>query len=224
MTADHGELRSRNDLHLSRKVFHIISGTLITLLFVNTFTRVEGILLMTSGFLILSIWDLMRLGIPALNRLTFKLMGPLMREGEKNKPSAQLYYLLGLVWAVAVLPKPIAVQAILTLAWMDPVAALFGIRFGRVKWNTLLRVRTGKGLGDKTIEGSCAGFLAMPVDGTLWWPDPFLILILASVGGFSALVAEAWPTQWDDNVNIPFWSGLAVWTVAVLMGVPMRYL
>ncbi|MBS1983368.1 MAG: hypothetical protein JST16_04280 [Bdellovibrionales bacterium] len=230
-------LRTRAEIHLSRKLFHVLSGTAIMLLFVNTFTRMESIVLMAMGAAIFVVLDLMRLSIPAMNRIALKVWGPLMREGEHTGPSAQLYYLFGLTWAVCVLPKPIAVQAILTLAWMDPMAAIFGIRFGRLRWNSVLH--TSVSLGAKTIEGSCAGFLAgflagviawtgpwaaVSMNGGLWWPSPLRILILSSAGALVGLIAEAWPTQWDDNVNIPFWSGLAVWVVALLTGTPLRFL
>lgn len=238
MTAIDAPLRTRAEIHLSRKLFHVLSGTAVMLLFVNTFTRIEAMALMSTIGVLFGSLDLLRLSVPPLNELALKVMGPLMREGEKNGPSAQLFYIFGLTWAVCVLPKPIAVQSILSLAWMDPVAAIFGIKFGRIRWNSVLH--TTVSLGAKTIEGSIAGFLAgflagiiawtgpwasVPLEGGgAWWPGPAIIVLYSTVGGLAGLVAEAWPTQWDDNVNIPFWSGLAVWIAAVLLGTPMRFL
>lgn len=236
MSDPYPPLKARTEIHLSRKLFHVLSGTAIMLLFVNTFTRLEAMLIMSMSAVIFGSVDLLRLSYSPLNQLTLKVMGPVMRQGERDGPSAQLFYLFGLMWAVCVLPKPIAVQAILTLAWMDPVAAIFGIRFGRIRWNSVLR--TTVSLGAKTIEGSVAGFLAaflagviawtgpwaaIPMNDGLWWPGPGLVFVLSSMGGLAALVAEAWPSQWDDNVNIPFWSGLVVWITALLLGVPMRF-
>ena len=207
------------------------------LLFVNTFTRLEAMLIMLTGGIIFGALDFLRLTIPSLNKFTLKMMGSLMRDGEHHKPSAQLYYIFGLTWAIVALPRPIAVQAILTLAWMDPIAAIFGVSFGRIRWNSVLR--TSVSLGAKTVEGSLAGFLAaflagiiawtgpwaaIPMDGRVWWPDPSIVLILSLTGGFVSFLAEAWPSQWDDNVNIPFWTGIAVWIAAALTGTPMRFL
>lgn len=230
------ELRKRSESHLSRKLFHILSGTAIMLLFVNTFTRIEAIVLMLAGGFLFAMVDLLRLKVASLNELALKWMGPLMREGEHKSVSAQLYYILGLTWCIAAPPKPVAVQAILTLAWMDPIAALFGVRFGRTPWNSVFR--TSVSLGGKTVEGSFAGFLAaflagivawtgtwtaVPAEGRLWWPDPWIVLLMSSVGGLGALVAEAWPSQWDDNVNIPFWTSLVVWAAVAALGVPVNY-
>ncbi len=39
-----------------------------------------------------------------------------------------------------------------------------------------------------------------------------------------AMVAEAWPSQWDDNANIPFWTGVFVWASALLLGIPFQYM
>ena len=75
-------LKSRSELHLSRKLFHVFSGTAIMLLFVNTFTRFEGMVLVLGGTLLLGCLDMLRLSWPSLNRLTLRLMGPLMREGD----------------------------------------------------------------------------------------------------------------------------------------------
>ena len=92
----------------------------------------------------------------------------------------------------------------------------------------------------KPLRGSFAGFAAAflagllawtgpwvgvngIVPGHLWWPSAQQIVILAAAGAAAAMVAEAWPSQWDDNANIPFWTGLIVWGVAALMDIPLKF-
>lgn len=206
-------------------------------LYVDVFTRVQtAVILFVFGTALL-VLDLLRLRNPALNRVIIGVYGPLMREGEHDGPSAQLYYLLGLFWAVFALPKTVGVQAILTLAWLDPIAALFGGKFGRTQWAKFVP-RAGEVVRNKTLEGSLAGFLAaflagviawtgpwaaVPMVGGLYWPTPFVIAALSISGGVAAVLAEALPSQWDDNATIPFWTGIVVWLVAAVIGVPMKF-
>jgi dolichol kinase len=237
-------LKSRTDEHLSRKLFHVGSGTVIAYLFASVMGRmvaVQWILVATAGLVML---DLVRLSLPRLNQLALHLYGPLMRQGEERGPSAQLYYLLGLSFAIVFLPTPIAVQAILILAWMDPVAAVFGTRFGKRRWTYLfeklfLDVKIpNRTFGSKSVEGSAAGFFAaflagiiawtgpwasMPMGGKLWWPEPGIVLLFSTVGALVSVVAEAWPSQWDDNINVPFWTGLSLLALAQILSVPMRF-
>jgi dolichol kinase len=136
-----------------------------------------------------------------------------------------------------VLPKPVGVQAILTLAWLDPIAALFGVKFGRTPWSKIAP-QASEIVRNKTFEGSLAGFLAaflagaiawtgpwaaVPTANGLYWPPPMVIAGLSVFGGVSAVLAEALPSQWDDNATIPFWTGIAVWFAAAVIGVPMTF-
>lgn len=238
-------LRTRFDDHLSRKFFHIVSGTIIAYLFVYVLDRQTAIALIMGGSALLAFFDLIRLKVPLVNKWVLKTWGPLMRKNEENAPSAQLYYLIGLMWAIVCLPKVVAVHAILTLAWMDPVAGAWGVRFGKRRWNSIFKFfipkeeRIPLSLGAKTLEGSGAGFIAaflagvvawsgrwasfsLP-DGGVLWPTPWQIFWLSLAGAAVAVVAEAWPSQWDDNAKIPFWTGLVVWILAVLANIPTQY-
>ncbi len=224
------------DEHLSRKVFHVLSGTILAVLYAYVVPRREATLIALGLGLSMATLDFVRLRWKWLNELCFRVYGPLMREHEKNEASAQLYYILGMIWAVGVLPKTIGLQAMLTLAWMDPIAGLFGIKFGRTPWRRI--APKVEELENKTVEGSLAGFLAaflaglltwtgpwaaFPLEAGLRWPTPLEILVLSLVGAFVAVVAEAWPSQWDDNARIPFWVGIVVWCAAIITGVPQLF-
>jgi len=242
--ASYIKLKSRRDEHLPRKFFHIISGTVAAFLFATAFDRNSAIAIVTVATLLLGFYDLLRLKYSYLNSLAMKLYAPLMREGEDTGPSAQFYYLLGMCFAIIFLPKTLAIQAILTLAWMDPVAAFVGLKWGRRSWNSVL----GKvfvdtraiplDLGAKTVEGSFAGFFvaslagviawtgpwaAVSLGGSLWWPAPGLVILYSFTGAFVAMIAEAWPTQWDDNANIPFWTGLLLWALTAALNTPLNF-
>jgi|GEM_PF-1039084 len=239
------QLRTRFDDHLSRKIFHLLSGTVVAYAFIYLFGRHLSAVIVIFSTLVLASVDLARMRVALLNEWVLKLCGPLMRKNEEDQPSAQLYYMLGLCWAILILPKVIALQAILTLAWMDPIAGAYGVRFGKNRWNSIFKFfipeerRIPLSLGAKTFEGSFAGFIAaflagilawtgrwasVPTPkGDLFWPSTSDIILLSLVGGLAAVVAEAWPSQWDDNAKIPFWTGLFVWAAALLLGIPLVY-
>jgi dolichol kinase len=235
------KFKTRFDDHLSRKFFHMISGSIVALLFVFVFERPTAMIIVFVGSVILITLDFLRLRWGALNNLIFKIFGPLMREDESSNPSAQMFYVLGLSWSVIFLPKPIAVQAILTLAWMDPVAGIVGVRYGRSTWSSIFErllinyKSVPRSLGAKTVEGSLAGFCAAFVAGVVAWTGPWVqmssgeslataqVVSLSAFGAFVAVVAEAWPSQWDDNANIPFWTGLLVWALMIVMQLPVVF-
>jgi dolichol kinase len=238
-------LRTRFDEHLSRKFFHVVSGTLVAYLFLYAFDRKSAAFFIVVVTSLLVVLDIARIRMAFLNAWILKIFGPLMRSEESDQPSAQLYYLLGLCWAVILLPKVIAVQAILTLAWMDPVAGAYGVRFGKTRWNSVFRFfipeerQIPLSLGAKTVEGSTAGFFAALLAGIVAWsgqwagfpleagelrvPTLLEISIMSGIGAGVAVVAEAWPSQWDDNAKIPFWTGLIVWAAALLLGIPLSF-
>jgi diacylglycerol kinase (CTP) len=230
--------KNKLDTHWSRKAFHAVSGTLLVVvyLYLLSIEQLAVLALSLAGLLIA--FDLLRLKWGAFNQLVLKVYGPLMRAEEVSKPSGQLFYTLGLCFSFLLLPKTLAVQSVLVLAWMDPLASFVGRRFGKTPWNGLLnRVLSGArpvglDLGVKTLEGSLGGFLFAFLAGIVAWvwvpaiqvaPESYwaTAFLFALVGAFVATLAETWPTQWDDNINIPFWTGLSLWLLSRLLGVPV---
>lgn len=237
-------LKSRFDDHLNRKIFHAFAGSTIAYLFVSEFSRIQSFLVVFALFMATMPFELARLVFPKVNQLVLRVWGPLMRENEINEPSAQVYYLLGLMFAILFLPRVLAIQSILILAWMDPVAGLVGVRFGKRSWSDVLSIFLVDGrkmpidFGGKTIEGSFAGFCAAFAAGTVawtgpWamyatesgkvWPSASIIFTFSFVGAFVAVIAEAWPSQWDDNAKIPFWCGITLYAISSIWGLPLSY-
>jgi dolichol kinase len=222
-------LHSRLDIHLKRKAFHVISGTLVGIFVLQHPARSVSMAIALSALAILGSLDWLRLKVSSLNKFLLKYFGSLMREEEKEHLTAQFYYLLGLAFVVFLMPRVITLQAIWTLAWMDPVAGFVGLKFGKNKWLSFfgkafpLLKQLPPSVGSKTIEGSMAGFFAAWLAGIIsWWlvggADVGSMMIISAVGALCAVLAEAWPSQWDDNIGIPVWTSIGVWAAVKLLG------
>jgi len=236
---------TRKDDHIGRKIYHMLSGTIAAYIFLYVLDRKQTIVLVALLTLLVFCIDVLRLRIHSLNRHIHKIMGGVMRKEETKNLSAQTFYMLGLLWLAVGFSKPIAVHSLLILAWMDPFAGFFGLRFGKTVWRSAIPAQVSlpaaeEVLRQKTIEGSFAGFIAAFLAGIVawtgrWasvpdftsmgtlWPSPLQILILSVIGALTSVAAEAWPSQWDDNVMIPFWTSLAIWASTQIMGIPTLF-
>jgi len=237
-------LKTRFDDHLNRKLFHIFSGSCFAYLFVAVFGRMDSILLVSFLFALSIPFEFGRFVWPKINDIVMKTFGPLMRQNEASEPSGQFFYFLGLLFSVAFLPRVLAIQAILILAWMDPIAGLVGVRYGKRGWSEVLSSFMIGGrkvpidFGGKTLEGSFAGFCAAFAAGTVAWTGPWaqyisqgakvwpsseMVFVFSLVGAMVAVIAEAWPSQWDDNAKIPVWCGVVLLVVSTIWGLPLGY-
>ncbi len=236
---------TRKDDHILRKFYHMMCGTVSAFLFLHYFERKECIIIMGILTVLSLTVDILRLRIHKLNKLVHKLWGGVMRKEETKNLSAQTFYIMGMLWLAVAFPKPVVVHSLLVLAWMDPIAGFFGLRFGRTPWRSAIPQAVNMPgvdivLRNKTIEGSFAGFIAAFLAGIVawtgrwasvpglenagtFWASPLQVLVLSSVAALTSVAAEAWPSQWDDNIMIPFWTSLSLWGAIQIMGIPTIY-
>ena len=140
--------------------------------------------------------DLLRMRIPALTRLFFKIFGPLLKEHEKRKHlTGSTYLLIAAFLCVWGFGSKIATVALLYLILGDTTAALVGRRWGRIR------------LGRKTLEGS-ASCLIICVAVALLFPSVPTYAALA--GAVAATFVEWLPWPIDDNLAIPLTAGLTI--------------
>lgn len=186
------------DLHIERRLFHIISGSVfpVTALFLD-----EGLFLL----LLLSITtaavagDAARLLIPSINKLFHRLFGRLLRVREAYRVTGASYNLLGTLGAFAIFPRDVAVLAVLFTSVGDPIAGLAGVRapgwraFGKSPVGTAAMAVAGIGV---------AGLLHAVGEISFGWP--------VAVGALTAAVVELLPLRVDDNLRVPLVSGAAM--------------
>lgn len=124
-------------------------------------------------------------------------LGRLFREHEAGRFTGATYVTVANLLAVACLPKPIAVTALLFLSVSDALAGLVGRRFGRIRF-----------LG-KSLIGSATFLVSAAAIAGYFLPEA---LPVGLAGAVVATLVEAQPLrvgrhELDDNLAIPLISG-----------------
>lgn len=209
-------LAARSDLHINRKLWHIMWGAtglalfyakIITLEFCIQFT----FLFAMSGFLL----DYLRVKYAFLNNLIIKIAGPFMRESEKHGASGLPFYAIGVSLSLMFFSEKVALLSVFFLVFSDPIISLFGVLYGK-----------NKILPNKSLEGSLAGFFLCSFITALYvslsTPDasPFKIILFSFLGGVIGTTSEILSAFGvDDNLTIPLVSGFGLSVVNYFMPV-----
>ncbi len=214
------DLRLRSDLHLMRKLWHMLMGLFMVGVYMAGLTRSQGVLILGAFLALCLVGETARLRIPAINELVVRFWGPLMRSCEVNSYTGTPYYIASSLIAVGIFPKPIAALSIAFLAVGDPIASLFGILYG----DRSVRFSNGKSLiGTAAGMIACAGvaFLFLQfMNSTQFMELKFEhLLILSVIGGIAGGGAELLPMEVDDNFAIPVVSGFMLWLAFIGMGI-----
>jgi dolichol kinase len=214
------DLRVRSDLHLMRKLWHMLMGLFMVGIYMAGLTRSEGVLILGFFLAMCLAGETARLRIPAMNELVIRFWGPLMRSCEVDRYSGTPYYIASSLIAVGIFPKPIAALSIAFLAVGDPIASLFGILYG----DRSVRFSNGK-----SLIGTAAGMIAFSgvaflflqfMNSTQFMELKFEhLLILSAIGGIAGGGAELLPMEVDDNFAIPVVSGFMLWLAFIGMGI-----
>jgi diacylglycerol kinase (CTP) len=210
-------LHLRQDLHLARKLWHMLMGLLMVAVFLSGLSRASATLILGTMLGITLLLETARLRNPALNEAVVRFWGPIIRSCEVNRLSGTPYYLGSALIAVALFPKPIAALSLLFLACGDPMASLFGILYGKHG----PRFSSGK-----SAIGTAAGVLTCALVSLLFWNSfPFIqgsdFFLLVVLGGLAGGLAELAPWDVDDNFSIPIVSGLTLWMACLILGLPV---
>ena len=201
---DSNALPNRSDLHLGRKLTHIILGTLFLLAIENSYwaTHYWGFVFLLIAIVIFLI-DYLRLSSVYLNQRLTNIFGFCMRESEKSKLSGTSFFVLGIALPLILFNPLIAVMAISYMVFADPLAAFFGVLLGKNKF-----------LPNKSWVGVLAAFITS-VGITVFYlqgnmPDSDL-KIVAVLAGLFCVIGELLSTlSFDDNITIPLITGIGL--------------
>ncbi len=197
----HQGLKQRSDIHLTRKVAHCL-GICFMALAINLWgIKVGWALLLLVSAIIIPL-DVLRKNSPGLNRATLRIFGPIMRKHERESISGMTFLYLGCMVLLLFKDMHIITLTLLFLAFGDPIASFFGIRFGKDRI-----------IGNKTLQGTMAAFAVCAIiTGVYCYLNNLMterLLIVAPLGGLIGAVAELAPVgKLDDNFTFPVISAL----------------
>jgi len=175
-----------------RKAIHVlgISYLLLYWITLKLFNHTIAMLILLFVFITLIVIEFFRIN----EHKKFPIIHILWREKEENSLGGQVYYLLGMILALAIFDFRIAIAVILMTIFGDMAAAIFGIAFGK-HWI--------KKLPDTAWEGIIAEFIVDLVIGYLIIGNWMIIIPMA----FMATFVETVFPHVDDNLTIPVFAG-----------------
>lgn len=206
-----GSFKKRSDIHWARKIWHILGVLLLFVLFQFLPIKIAQV-----GFVILTLIfvaiDILRKKNSQMNAFFIHIFKPIMRQHEINNYAGTTFLFLGVMLLVLFFNPMVVSLSLLFLAFADPFASYFGIRFGKDKI-----------YGEKTIQGFMAAYLicTMLTIGYLIFQGFNLdrVLLVGVLAGLLGALAELIPVaKLDDNLTIPVVSGIGLTGLFYLFG------
>lgn len=204
-------LRKKSDLHLSRKLWHCFGICMAAVLYTSFTIKLVWIFTLLLILAVVPL-DIMRRSRPKLNKVIVKVFGPVMREHELDRASGFSYLLLGCIFLLLLNDRHVVTLTLLFLAFGDPIASFFGIRYGKDRI-----------IGSKTLQGTIAAFVVCSVIAAVYFYANNLmverLLIVAPVAGLIGALAELIPIgNLDDNLTFPVVASVMLWILFQVYG------
>jgi dolichol kinase len=187
-----------------RKLWHFASGAVVVgalVLFAPSKRWAIGIL--AAGLALMLVIDTARYFSRRGKKLFWRHLGFLTSEKEKKGPTTSLYYAASLLLCVIIFPVFAAIGGVISLAAGDPVAALVGRRYGKLR------------IGGKSVEGALAN-AAVTFGLISIFVRPVQV---AAAGALAGAIVEMFEIPYlDDNITVPLAAGGAMVGAAALLG------
>lgn len=192
-------LKTRKDLHLKRKAFHVLTILGIMICMVLLSRTLCWTLYFVVGVPLLLL-DLSRPYSEKLNEKLVGIMGPVIRNYEAYSLSGSSYAIVSIGLTYFIFPPMIAQLAVLFLAIGDPMASLVGILVGGPKV-----------FANKSYSGILGGFVFCSLAAVIYFYligfEHQTLQLILSCGAIGAL-SEMLPLKVDDNLTQPLISGV----------------
>jgi len=188
---------------IRRKAIHLFTNSLIPIVYlIFDIPNIWMSAILGIASITFVIIDLGRTRNIWISKFFGKFFNGMMRSHELDgKLTGASYVLIGSFMTVSLFPKEIAIMALLFASFGDTFAALYGKKFGKIKiWN-------------KTFEGSIVGLIACFIIASFF---PQIPNYVKYSGAFAAMFIELLPIKIDDNLRIPLFSGIVMYSLSIL--------
>ncbi|KAI0824472.1 hypothetical protein BC628DRAFT_1322346 [Trametes gibbosa] len=118
------------DWEIPRKTLHSSIGFLTLYLYVSNGNPRTVVYVLGFALAVIVPADIVRLNSTRFEWLFERCLGFLMRESEKKSTNGVIWYIIGVIFVLAVYPLDIATVAILILSWADTAASTVGRLLG----------------------------------------------------------------------------------------------
>ncbi|EIW53793.1 diacylglycerol kinase [Trametes versicolor FP-101664 SS1] len=122
--------KQKIDWEIPRKTLHSSIGFLTLYLYASDGDPRNVVLVLSLALAVIVPADILRLRSTRFEHFYERCLGFLMRESEKKSTNGVIWYIIGVIFVLAVYPLDIATVAILILSWADTAASTVGRMFG----------------------------------------------------------------------------------------------
>ena len=188
----------------SRKIFHLLNMVipLIHVYFIED--RMEMLIFLSLMLIICFFIEVLRTRYFILHKFFKKYLHFMMRDSEKEgEITGATWVFAGSLFTIMLIPKPFCIVALFFLAVGDTFAALVGMNYPFLK------------IGRKTLSGSFACFITCCIIGLLFSHSLNTSTIM--FGAFIATLTELSSMKINDNLSIPIFSGLSMYSFNTLL-------
>jgi dolichol kinase len=187
-----------------RKLWHFTSGAVVVAaLVIFEPSKMWAIAILAAGLALMIVIDLVRYFSRRGKRLFWQHLGFLTSEKEKRGPTTSLFYAASLLVCVLIFPVYSAIGGVISLAAGDPIAAIVGRRYGKMR------------IGGKSIEGGLA-------NAVLAFCLIFIFVRsvhVAAAGALAGAIVEMFDIRYlDDNITVPLAAAGAMVAVVYFFG------
>ena len=188
----------------SRKIIHLLSMVvpLVHVYFIKD--RMEMLIFLSFMLIFCFFVEVFRTKHFVVHKFFKKYLHFMMRDSEKEgKITGATWVFAGSLITIILIPKPFCIIALLFLAVGDTFAALIGMNYPFLK------------IGRKTLSGSVACFITCFIIGLLF--NHSLNTSTIMFGAFIATLTELSSMKINDNLSIPIFSGLSMYSFNTLL-------
>lgn len=187
-----------------RKLWHFSGGAVVVAaLVIFAPSKLWAIVILSAGLALMIAIDLVRYFSRRGKRLFWQHLGFLTSEKEKKGPTTSLFYAASLLACVLIFPVYAAIGGVISLAAGDPIAAIVGRRYGKIR------------IGGKSIEGGLA-------NAVLSFCLIFIFvrsIHVAAAGALAGAIVEMFDIRYlDDNITVPLAAGGAMVAIVHFFG------